>query len=291
MADAADIHPKMQAEQAFQAIARRCVERFRRYLTELRQSWDAEAVHQARVGLRQLLAAFSLFRPMIDDEAFPALRDRCKAVARFLGEARDLDIILEAARQPDLPAVRSAVSRLRPHRYADLMQRLEKAGNRHLAEDLYEWIDHGAWRKRHKDLRHERLRDFAGRRLDRKWRKFRESSRHLGSLAPRPRHKVRIAAKQLRYGFEFMAPLAKSRKARARWKALVEPLMELQDALGKLNDMRTETRIASHIARRSRSAAFAAGRFMGVEQTHAASLLRQAGKAARRLRRRKPFWR
>jgi len=291
MAEAADIHPNMRAEQAFQTIAGRCVERFRRHLAELRQSWDAEALHQARVGLRQLLAAFSLFRPMIGDDAFPALRDRSKAVVGFLGEARDLDIILEAARQPDLPAVRSAVSRLRPHRYADLMRRLEEAGNPDLAEDLQEWIEHGAWRTCHQDLRHERLRRFAVRRLDRKLRKFRKRSRHLDSLAPRPRHKVRIAAKQLRYGFEFLAPLAKGPKARARWKQLVEPLKEMQDALGKLNDMRSETRIAPRIARESRSAAFAAGRFMGAEHARAAALLRQAAKAARRLRRRQLFWR
>jgi len=281
----------MRADRAFQAVARRCVERFSRHLPELRQSWDAEALHQARVGLRQLLAAFSLFRPMIGGPGFAPLRDRVKAVARILGEARNLDIMLEAARRHDLPALRGTVSVMRSQSYAGLMRRLDDAGNRHLAGDLLEWIEHGSWRSRHKALRHQSLRAFAGRRLERKWRDLAQRGKTLKSLAAQPRHKVRIAAKKLRYALEFMAPLAQGRAARGRRDRLIGTLEEMQDALGTLNDMRAEARIAPRVARKGRAAAFAAGRFMGAEETRAPALLRRAAKAGRALRRRKPFWR
>lgn len=287
MAKPAAMGPKMQAEQAFQTVARQCVERFRRHLPELRQNWDAEALHQARVGLRQLLGIFSLFQPLIADAAFPALRDRVKATARTLGEARNLDVILDAARQPDLPALRNTVSVLRSRAYAGVVQRLEDS---HLAEDLLDWIEAGPWTKRRKDMRRERLSRFAGRRLDRMWGKFRKRSRHLDSLAEGPRHKVRIAAKKLRYSLEFMSPLAKGRKALIRREALIGTLMEFQDALGILNDLRAERQLAGDFVREGRRVAYAAGRLIGADEVRAAPLLQQAAKMARRLRKRKPFW-
>src|SRR5579859_3990231 len=291
MAQNLDIAPDMQAEYAFQAVARGCIDRFRRYLPELRQSWDSEALHQARVGLRQLIAAFALFLPMIEDAPFRMLRVRVKSAARILGEARNLDIVLEAAHQPDMPALRSTVSVLRSRTYAGVMQRLESAGNRHLAEDLLDWVENGPWRKLHKELRHEKLASFARRRLDRVWRKFRKRSRHLADLAPRPRHKVRIAAKKLRYGLEFMAPLARGDKARRRRDAMIETLKRLQDALGALNDLRTERMLARGFVRQGNGVAYDTGKLIGAEEVRTAPLLRQAAKNARKLRKRKPFWR
>jgi CHAD domain-containing protein len=290
MAQEADIDPKMQAESAFQAVARMCVERFRDHLTELRQNWDAEALHQARVGLRQLMAAFTLFRPMIEDQAFPSLRDRIKTATRSLGDARNLDVILEAAHRPDLPALRSTVSLLRSRAYADMTQRLESGSDGRLADDLLDWLEHGAWRRQHADLRHRPLAKFAARRLDKRWRKFLERSRHVDKLAPGARHKVRIAAKKLRYGLEFMGPLAQRRKARKRRRALIATMKEMQDALGALNDLRTERQMADTFMQEGRESAFAAGRLIGVHETSRDPLLRQAAKAARRLRKKKPFW-
>ena len=290
MAQNLDIEPNIQAEQAFQAVARDCIERYRRHLPELRQNWDPEALHQARVGLRQLIAAFSLFRPMIEDAPFRMLRARVKSAARILGEARNLDVVLEAAHQPDLPALRSTVSVLRSRTYAGVMQRLESAGNRYLTEDLLDWVENGPWRKLHKELRHEKLTRFAGRRLDRIWRQFRKRSRHLAELAPAPRHKVRIAAKKLRYGLEFMAPLAQGCKARKRRDALIGTLKRLQDALGALNDVRTEKALARDFVRQGNGVAYDTGKLIGAEEVRTAPLLRQAARSARKLRKRKPFW-
>lgn len=289
MARRPDLDSEMQAEQAFQAIARGCIDRYSRHLPELRQSWDAEALHQARVGLRQLLAAFSLFRPMIECASYRQMRERVKSATRTLGEARNLDIVLEAAHQPGLPALRSTVSVSRSRAYATVVQRLE-SGNRHLAQDLIDWVENGPWLRLHKELRHEKLASFAGRRLGRAWRKFRKRSRHLGRLAPRPRHKVRIAAKKLRYGLEFLAPLATSGKARRRRDAMIGDFKAMQDSLGKLNDVRTERQLARGFAREGRAVAFAAGRLIGAEEMRTAPLRRQAAKAARKLRKRRPFW-
>ena len=291
MAPNPQVTPEMQAEQAFQAVARACIERYRRHLPELRQSWDAEALHQARLGLRQLLAAFALFRPMIKGQPFRLLHGRVRTAAHILGEARNLDIVLEATHQPDLPALRSTVSVQRSRTYAGVVQRLESAGNRHLAEELLDWVESGAWRARRSGLRRQPIKEIAADRLDRRWTKFRKNSRHLEDLAPGPRHKVRIATKKLRYGLEFMASLAQGRKTRKRRDALIDSLKRLQDALGTLNDVRTERTLARTFVRESREVAYATGKLIGAEEVRTAPLLRQAAKAARKLRKKKPFWR
>ncbi len=290
MARSSDIDPDMQAEQAFQAVARACIERYRRHLPVLRQSWDSEALHQARVGLRQLTATFALFRPMIEDAPFRRFSARIKDAGRLRGKARNLDIVLEAAEQPDLSALRSTVSVLRSRTYAGVMQRLESDGNHRLGEELLDWVENGPWRKQRRQLRHQKLDSFAGRRLDRFWRKFCKHSRHLADLAPKPRHKVRIAAKTLRYGLEFMAPLAEGRKARNRRKALVDALTRLQDGLGTLNDLSIERRLARGLVREGTGVAYDTGRLIGAEEVRNAPLLRQTAKMARKLRKRKVFW-
>jgi CHAD domain-containing protein len=127
-------------------------------------------------------------------------------------------------------------------------------------------------------------------RLGRSWAKFRKKSRHLEDLSAGARHKVRIAAKKLRYGMEFMAPLARGGKARGRRGEMLQSFKLLQDALGALNDVRTERQLAPDFVRQGRGVAFAAGRLIGGQEARTAPLLRRAAKAARKLRKKKPFW-
>lgn len=63
--------------------------------------------------------------------------------------------------------------------------------------------------------------------------------RHLDDLDPEERHRVRIAAKKLRYGAEFFAPLFPGKKAGKRHGAFGKALSDLQDHLGALNDIAT----------------------------------------------------
>ncbi len=284
-----DIHPKMQSEQAFRAIAHDCVDRFLHYLPSLRQNWDTEALHQARVSLRRLVAAMTLFRKMVEDKRYERLRERVKALTRTLGEARNLDVFLDAA-DPEMQSLRGTVSLLRSQAYAKAIERLDDPLYRHLPKDLLDWIDAGPWRKRRKSLRERRLDDFAAKRLDRKWRQFRRQSRKIDALSPPDRHHVRIAGKKLRYALEFLAPLAQGGKRRKRRDRLVGRLKALQDMLGQLNDVETGRVLGRTMARRSRRVAYSAGRLVGAEEARTVPLLKRAAKAARDLRERKPFW-
>lgn len=284
-----DLHPKIRSEQAFRIIARDCVEQFLDHLPALRQNWDTEALHQARVALRRLVAAMTLFKKMVEDRRYERLRERVKALTRVLGEARNLDVFLKAA-DPDMQSLRGTASLLRSQAYATAIERLDDHIYRRLPSDLLEWIDDGPWRKRRKALRHASLAQFAAKRLDRKWNEFRRQSRDIDELSPPDRHHVRIAGKKLRYALEFLAPLAQSGKKRKRHERLVARLKALQDMLGQLNDVETGRTLGRAMARRSRRVAYSAGRLVGAEEARSGPLLKRAAKAARQLREGKPFW-
>ncbi len=89
---------------------------------------------------------------------------------------------------------------------------------------------------------------------------MKKRGRHLADLDPEARHRVRIAAKKLRYGAEFFAALYDGKKAAKRHKVFVEALADLQDHLGDLNDIATAHTLAVELAKGApEGAVFAAG--------------------------------
>lgn len=56
---------------------------------------DIEGVHDMRVATRRLRATLELFRDVFPPRRYRQMRDDVKALARALGEVRDLDVMLE----------------------------------------------------------------------------------------------------------------------------------------------------------------------------------------------------
>jgi CHAD domain-containing protein len=92
---------------------------------------------------------------------------------------------------------------------------------------------------------------FARTVLDAALKRVRKRGRHFANLAPPELHRLRIAAKKLRYATEFFAPLFDGRNARDYQEALAR----LQDVLGSYNDMVKMTSLADRASRGLRGAA------------------------------------
>jgi CHAD domain-containing protein len=111
-------------------VVRRRLAVFARELRRLERSPDPDAIHDVRVASRRLRAALRHLEPCFRKRDARSLRDAARKVARLLGEARDLDIMLEnlardAARKGS-PLARLAV-RLRTQRNERLRQALPEA--------------------------------------------------------------------------------------------------------------------------------------------------------------------
>lgn len=221
---------------AFAAVANNGLRQFR--LNEdllLATADNGSSLHQARVGLRRLRSALSLFRPLLDGEGRAApLGAALKRLAATLGEVRDLDVLLATADD----ALRSALADLRAEAFNRARAQLEAADTRALMLDLAEWLALGDWRVRPADpeLAHGSIIPFAAHALDRARKRVKTRGHHLARLDAPGRHRVRIESKKLRYASEFFRSLWTGKKARQRADRFAETVEALQEELGKLND-------------------------------------------------------
>ncbi|MEJ0023873.1 MAG: CHAD domain-containing protein [Alphaproteobacteria bacterium] len=58
----------------------------------VRRRLDSEAIHQARIGIRRLRSAFSLFGPLVSDSQSKLVVDDLKWISDSFGRVRDLDV-------------------------------------------------------------------------------------------------------------------------------------------------------------------------------------------------------
>lgn len=296
----------MSAAEAFRAVAHACLRHMRINEDILLKGRDADALHQMRVAIRRLRSAFSLFGDLVDDPLGVRIRAELKAATEPLGRARNLDVFLatilpaERERHPDEVGLLGLERQLEDERakaYRDIATLLRSDAWRMLLLDLIGWINAGPWLRDESpgrvSLREEPARVFAARELDRRRRQVKRRGRHLDDLDPEERHRVRIAAKKLRYGAEFFAPLFPGKKAGKRHGAFGKALSDLQDHLGALNDIATGHDLMRDLTVEPAGATtlFAAGMTAADIEAHSRKLLEAAAEAHEDLVDTKPFWR
>lgn len=229
--------------RGFQAIAWNCLSQLLANYPLVIASGDPEAVHQARVAVRRLRAAFSLFGKAIDDDVAPVLRAALKAVANGLAPARDLHVLIEqvAAHRPAGPEWQELEDQLVARKDEALRgakTMLESSQFQRLLFETAGWIEGGDWFCENREIaRDKTLASFARSVLSRRRRKLRKYSGRLSELSDAERHRLRIAAKKLRYATEFFASLYQGRSVAKDRRAIAKALAELQDNLGELNDI------------------------------------------------------
>ncbi len=241
-ADPVQLDADGDIRDAFATIAHACLRQFRRNEVLLMESGAAAPLHQARVGLRRLRSAFSLFKPLLSgDERADLLRAELRWLAVEMGEVRNLDVLIKRAEG----GLKDQLKAARERSFGLVRDELASARSRRMMIDLAEWLALGAWRTRPADRRLAR-RDpvsFASEILDTHRKRLKRRGRGLAILDDEHRHKARIEAKKLRYASEFFASLYPDRKARRRHKAFLDALEDLQDQLGELNDLVTAPQV------------------------------------------------
>ncbi len=302
-AEPIDLSDEMSVADAFRAISHACLRHMRLNEDILLGGRDPDALHQARVAIRRLRSAFSLFgRLLRDDPRFETIKADLKRISAPLGKARNLDVFLsrtlpdEIARHPGQVELLNLEKQLEVERTAayDAVDRSLRSDEwLNFCLELVEWINAGAWLDSCDPAeRHEPVTGFATRVLDKRRRQVKKLGRNLAGLDPDERHQVRIAAKKLRYGTEFFASLYADKKAK-RHREFASALSNIQDALGALNDIATGHELLEGIAdsKVDRSVVFAAGLTAAEGDDTASRFLADAKKAHEDLIEARPFWR
>lgn len=221
--------------QAFQAIAMSCVRQYRRNEAILLQSPNPAALHQARVALRRLRSALSIFKAALNTDRAAYFSAALRSFAAILGDARNLDVLEE---QPLAPEARARIAEARHAAYDQVAALLHAPHCRALFLDLVEWLS-GDGHVGDAALAEAPIETFASRQLDRLWRRVGKDGRHLGKGSDEARHDVRKDAKKLRYAVEFFATLFNTPKRQGRRRNFLKRMERLQEDLGGLNDLVT----------------------------------------------------
>lgn len=228
--------PDVACAQVFAA----CLKQYRLNESILLQRREPEAVHQARVALRRLRTARTVFAELLGpDRQSRKLDTRLRSLGREYGKVRDLDVLIE--RTVD-PATRAVLIAKRDRAYRHLTVVLGAPATRHLMLDLSEWIALGPWRTAEFNAaqRATTLATFAGHALNKRLSRVRKRGHHLASLPETARHELRKDVKKLRYAVEFFAALHAPPPAAKRRTKFIAALSDLQHHLGVLNDIHFE---------------------------------------------------
>jgi inorganic triphosphatase YgiF len=272
---------QMDAGAALQAILNSTLDQMLGNASEIAAArFDAEHVHQLRVGLRRTRSALRLFEALELDGVDGTWRERLAAVFRRLGSTRDRDVLATTL----VPALREAGAS-----WAELPPALQDAMEdpvavvRDPATTLL-WLEllGFASRDRGAPAAGEPLADQLAPRVAALHRRVLKDARRFRELDDEARHVVRKRVKRLRYAVEFSAGLFRGKRVDRYLRAL----RPLQDALGELGDLQLALQLYTQAAEGEPRAWFAVG-WIARARLEA---LDGAAAALRRFARVRAFW-
>jgi len=233
---------------------------------------DIEGVHAMRVASRRLRSALHDFAPYLRKRRLAVARGELKVIAGALGKVRDEDVAIVELKKlaADAPVeVAAGIRRFADERRearvemrARLIDALTQDAVAQLREDFSRALEKAVKpRRRKQGKKHGRDDDKAANES----LSFREAGREIITarlaqvrelsaslyypLEAEPLHRLRIAAKRLRYALELFSPCYGGADA---LKVFAEEVAELQSSLGTLHDC--DEWIASFGARLARGA-------------------------------------
>ena len=296
-----ELTPDVSTAGAFRRIALGCLAQAVGNAEILETTRRPEAVHQMRVGLRRLRAAFKAFEPMLGDDQRDGIEAELKWLAGELDAARDLEVFVQgvfrpAARETEddtLAALGRKLRQAQTRAYDRVQQAIGSDRYGVLVVETASWIEAGAWSRstdpKSAALRVQPAAVFAAGALDHLRKVVRRRGRRFEQLDAVGRHKLRIRAKRLRYATEFFDPLFPgSRRLKRRF---LRALRDMQESLGALNDINVaRSRVLRQGELEGQEIAFAAGRIVGRRETQEPRLLTEAADALEAFRSADPFW-
>jgi CHAD domain-containing protein len=264
---------------------------------------QSEGVHQMRVAVRRLRSTISSLKKILPQAHVQWVTEELRSLGGTLGPARNLDVfaaeLVPAARtgladEPGWDDLAAALDRLRADAYNQIREAI--LSQRYTAGmlRLLRWFEASGWRRHsasdEPDPMASPIGEIAPGVLDRRRRKVRRRGKGFGSLAPRERHKLRIAVKKLRYTVELFGSLFDNDGL----ERFVGRLKRLQSDLGYANDVRVAHAFVTELFAQIEPRSPAAHAWVAVLEAHDQMLAgreRKLRRNRRRLNEAAPFWR
>ena len=242
-ATALSLSHKWPVERVLQAIVQNCLQHIRANEAAVAQGQGKESLHQMRVGLRRLVSTFKLFEawhhPPQD------LRTALEDLLSRLGAGRDWEVLHQST-LTSLAETTSSITGLNALLQAVQAKSLTLNSTvaadvaaphyRQLLDQISDWNQTLCTAKHDTSIAANiaaNIAELADQILRQRQKVLLKRARLLPEHTPKERHRLRIAAKKVRYATEFLQSLYKKDQI----KPFLRALKALQDKLGTLNDL------------------------------------------------------
>ena len=252
----AELDEAMTAQSAFAAIAYACTGHVLSCAGYARGNEDPEAIHELRVAIRRLRAAFSVFREVTGEKP-AAIARKLRALQLELGAAREWDVLIQESIGTMPKRLRAQKSFIELIKAAEAKQTKEHKRARDALDDpqctdllleLTWWVDRRFGTNDQlappEKTPCKRIADFAAQLIKARDRKVRKLGKKIGKLDAAHLHELRIRIKKLRYAVEFFRDLWRG----ARVKKYLSTLKHLQNSLGSAHDAMVSSRLIMDLA-------------------------------------------
>ncbi len=237
------LRPNQHVIGAFRDLAHACLRQWQANAIAAAQNHAPEFVHQLRVALRRLRSLIRIFAPALPAAFVGEWNQRLRENANRFGDARELDVLCTELLTPIEPAGLADGDSALPRLIATVFEardaaRVEAGDKLDPAQQGLLMLEFAAalMRLPTSSLTEAAdLRSFARLQLGRLRKRARRHYHAASTLIPTRLHRLRIDLKQLRYGFEFFAPLFPA----ARVQRYGADLSRAQNTLGFLQDVDT----------------------------------------------------
>lgn len=244
----------MTLEQAFEVMAFNCLSQLESSALILSENYDIEALHQMRVGLRRLDALLEFYKDMV--KISKELKSELKWLSQQLSIVRDRDVLVHST----LPMINNNPKDKSNDSETQLTQYLAdhfevEESHQHiialirsrryikLYRKLTEYLLQTGWRQelsaKSRSLITQEISFTAPAQLKKQRKVLVELYKKIDFKQSKSVHRVRIAAKRLRYSIELFQSLYPQNKV----SAYIKKLIRLQDCLGLLNDIKVANQL------------------------------------------------
>ncbi len=235
--------PETPVEEGLARILTNCMNHWLANHAAVLDGGDPEGVHQMRVALRRLRSALTIFKGVLPADDREWLQGEAKALIDGLGGARDWDVFVDEMLKPVLSAraddsglllLEDAVNEQRRLAYEQAWATLRSPRYLQFVLELGAWLEDRGWRRKdRRDGLDRRMIELAEEALHNRHKKAIKLGRRFDRLSDDALHRLRISLKKLRYVTEFFATLY----GKSETRAYLASLRQLQDDLGRLNDL------------------------------------------------------
>ncbi len=264
-----DVDVSMSAGEVAFAILRKQFAAMRAHEPGTRLGEDPEELHDMRVATRRMRAALKLFSAALPEQA-DFYRNELKWVAGALGEVRDLHVQIEqleglsSEQEEDSDAFGEVVGALEKRRVEArerMLQALDSDRYDRFVSSYTGMLGRSPQEEEHDEgVANEPIVVVASDLVPRRYKKWRKAGKDLSEGSPPEEyHEFRKEGKRLRYTLEFLKDVYGEKPT----VGLIKPLKELQDGLGRHQDLIVAAGLLENVAadarRLSSRTAFAMG--------------------------------